>query len=243
MYDDLAEWFPLLTPPEEYAEEAAWCVRALRGVARGPVGTVLELGSGGGHMASHYAPEFEAVTLVDLSERMLAASGALNPRCEHLPGDMRSLRLRRRFDAVILHDAVMYMTTEEELRRAVETVFAHCRPGGAAIVAPDCVTESFRPGTSHGGHDEGDRGMRYLEWVHDPDPGDTTYLCDFAFLLAEGGRPPRVFQDRHVMGLFPRATWLRLLGETGFRVVDPSDPSPSGPGGSLEDVFLCTRPE
>src|SRR3972149_1508073 len=60
--------------------------------------TVLELGSGGGNNASHMKAHFK-LTLVDRSPAMLAVSRALNPECEHLEGDMRTLRLGRGFDA------------------------------------------------------------------------------------------------------------------------------------------------
>lgn len=84
---------------------------------------------------------------------MLAVSAALNPDCEHRQGDMRTVRIGRTFDAVFVHDAVMYMTTERDLRAAIETAFVHCRPGGAALFAPDCVCETFVSETEHGGHD------------------------------------------------------------------------------------------
>ena len=58
---------------------------------------------------------------------------------EHLQGDMRTLRLGRQFDAVFVHDAIEYMTTEDELRQAVATVYAHCRPGGVAVLVPDHI--------------------------------------------------------------------------------------------------------
>jgi len=41
---------------------------------------------------------------------MLALSMTVNPECEHIEGDMRTLRLGHTFDAVFLHDAVMYLT-------------------------------------------------------------------------------------------------------------------------------------
>src|SRR5262245_2014986 len=50
MYTDLARWWPLISPPEDYAEEAAEAARHLRAAAI-PVREVLELGSGGGHNA------------------------------------------------------------------------------------------------------------------------------------------------------------------------------------------------
>jgi hypothetical protein len=109
----------------------------------------------------------------------------------------------------------MYLTTESDLREAIETAFVHCRPSGAALFAPDCVRETFRPYTDHGGHDVDNRGMRYLEWTWDPDPSDSTYVCDFAYMLREGGGV-RVEHDQHVFGLFARQQWLDLIKEVGF---------------------------
>ncbi len=215
MYGELAGWFHLLTAPEEYGDEAAFILGLLRRHVDGPLETLLELGSGGGNTASHLRAHLR-LTLTDLAPAMLDLSRTLNPGCEHLLGDMRTIRLDRVFDAVLIHDAVMYMTGEADLRAALETAFVHLRPGGAAVIAPDCVRETFRQTTDHGGHDGPGRSLRYLEWSYDPDPADTTFLTDFAILLREGTDDVRVQFDRHVEGLFPRATWLELLCAVGF---------------------------
>jgi SAM-dependent methyltransferase len=215
LYADLAGWFHLLTAPAEYEEEAGFYTRVLKGSGDPPPRTVLELGSGGGNNASHMKAHFE-LTLVDLSPSMLEVSRSINPELEHLVGDMRDVRLGREFDAVFVHDAVAYITREEDLRASMETAFVHSRPGGVALFVPDHVTESYREETSHGGHDGPDgRALRYLEWTWDPDPSDTTYLADFAYLLREGDRV-WVEQDRHLCGLFPRQTWLDLMEDVGF---------------------------
>jgi hypothetical protein len=216
LYQDLAEWWPLISPPEEYAEEAAFAGQLLCRAAR-PVREVLELGSGGGHCASHLTPGF-TMTLVDASDSMLAVSRRLNPGCEHVRADMRTVRLDRGFDAVFVHDAVDYMTTEADLRLVVETAFAHCRPGGITVFVPDHITENFEAGTGYGGIDGPDgRGARYLDWAYDPDPGDTWTLTQYAFLLRNGSGEVHVVHETHRLGLFGRATWLRLLRETGFQ--------------------------
>ncbi len=63
---------------------------------------------------------------------------------------MRTVRIGRAFDAVFIHDAVMYMSSERELRAALATVAAHLAPGGVALVAPDATAETFREATEHG---------------------------------------------------------------------------------------------
>jgi len=215
LYTELANWFHALTAPEDYAEEAEVYRRLLVENGRGEVRSVLELGSGGGNNASHMKRWFD-LTLVDPAPGMLNVSRELNPECEHIEGDMRDVRLGRTFDAVFIHDAIVYMTSEDDLRRTFETAYVHLRPGGVALFVPDATRETFSEATYHGGHDRGDRSLRYLEWRHDPDPTDSTYLMEFVYLLGERKGPSRVVQDLHVCGLFPRRTWLRLLGEAGF---------------------------
>jgi SAM-dependent methyltransferase len=239
LYRELALWWPLLSPPEEYREEATFYRELLEAACTTKPQTLLELGSGGGSNASHLKRRF-TLTLVDRSEEMLAVSAALNPECEHVQGDMREVRLGRSFDAVFLHDALCYLTDEPSLAAAIETAFVHCAPGGAALFVPDYVRERFVETTDCGGRDGPERGLRYLEWVWDPDPGDTQYLVDFAYLLREPDGSVRVEQDRHVEGIFPRATWLRLLAEAGFEPRTlPWEIPEAGPGA---EVFVGVRP-
>lgn len=215
LYHDLAGWWPLISPLEDYAEEAAFAGSVLTSAAA-PVRDVLELGSGGGHNAVHLKARFE-LTLVDLSEDMLAVSRRLNPECDHRVGDMRTVRLGRTYDAVFVHDAVEYMTDEPDLRRAVETAFVHCRPGGAALFIPDHTAETFGAGTEHGGVDGADgRGARYLAWSWDPDPEDSWIVTAYAFLLRDANGSVRAVHETHRTGLHSRGTWLRLLSEAGF---------------------------
>jgi SAM-dependent methyltransferase len=166
-YSDLATWWPLISPWEEYAEEAAQVAGVLR-ASVAPVRDVLELGSGGGHNAAHLKRHF-TMTLTDLSEEMLEISRRLNPECEHHQGDMRDVRLGRDFDAVFVHDAIDYMTSEVDLRRAVDTTYAHCRAGGIVVLVPDATADTFQDAVDHGGSDGDDgRGVRHLQWAWDP---------------------------------------------------------------------------
>ena len=240
LYSRLAEWFHLLTRPEDYAEEAEFYRRAIVSAATKPPRTLLELGSGGGNNTSHMKAHFQ-LTLVDISPNMLSMSRSINPECEHLLGDMRTVRLDRVFDAIFIHDAICYLTTLGDLAQAIETAWIHCRPGGVALFAPDFTRETFRPGTSHGGHDATTRGMRYLEWTWDPDPSDTTYVVDFAYLLRDATGEVRVESDRHQLGLFRRSEWLETIRQAGFEPSAMAFEHSEIEAGTTE-LFLGVRP-
>ena len=233
LYGELAEWWPVFSDPKEYRREAAHIVRILRKSTRPAPRTVLELGSGGGNSAFHLKAHF-AMTLVDRSPQMLKVSRKLNPECEHIKGDIRTLRLGRTFDVVFAHDAICHMTTARDLRAVMQTAYEHCRPGGVALFVPDFVRETFLAGTDQGGTDSPRRRLRFLQWIFDPDPNDTTYLVDFAILLRNRKGEARVVHDRHVLGLFPRAQWLRLFREVGFKAVVFQD-------GEVRDLFVGRR--
>jgi SAM-dependent methyltransferase len=242
LYDELASWWQLMSAPEDYEEEARLYAEVLLTIADSPIETMLELGSGGGNNASHLKRSFK-MTLVEPSEGMLEVSRGLNPELEHYKGDMRTVRLNRQFDSVFIHDAICYMTSKVDLSAALETAYIHLRPGGVVLFAPDHVRENFSPDTDHGGHDAPDgRGLRYLEWTWDPNPNDTTYTVDYAYLVRDADGSVRAEHDRHIEGLFSRDEWLDWIAEVGFEAaravtINHSELDP----GSYE-VFVARRP-
>jgi SAM-dependent methyltransferase len=235
LYNDLANWWPLLSPSEEYADEAAFFGQMLANAELPPKPSLLELGCGGGSNAFYLKKMFADVTLTDISPQMLEVSRGLNPECEHQQADMRTVRLERVFDVVFIHDAIDYMFTSAYLRQALETAFVHCKPGGLALFVPDDVRETFQPSTDHGGNDGQSRSLRYLEWTYDPDDTDTEYTTEYVYLLRTANAPTQVEHDVHTCGLFPRAEWLGLLQDVGFQpeiIRDEYD----------RDLFLARRP-
>jgi SAM-dependent methyltransferase len=216
-YSELADLWPLISPVEEYADEAGWIAKEI--AARAPSArTLLELGSGGGHVASYLETRF-SLTLTDLSAEMLAVSKGLNPECDHAVGDMRTLALGRTFDVVLAHDAIDYMTTEADLEAAVATAARHLTPGGLAVFLPDHVTERYEPGTECGGCDAPDgSGVRYLEWTEAVAPGSTTGTTHYSFLVRDPGGSVRSLYEAHPFGLFQEATWVSVFERRGFEV-------------------------
>lgn len=219
LYNDLAWLFPIITPVEHYVEEAAEFVQAIQRHAQRPVRTLLNLGTGAGHN-DHYLRHYFQVTGLDLSRPMLALAQRLNPDVEYLVGDMRSVELQRKFDAVMLADAASYLLSEADLRAAFQTAFRHLEPGGVFCTYAEETLERFEQnGTYTSTHRTDELEVALVENYYDPDPQDTVFEMTFLFLIREQGQL-RIEVDQHEAGLFPLQTWRRFLAETGFQVYE-----------------------
>ena len=256
LYHELAWLWPIISPPEEYTVEAAQWLEIIRrrldedadtdadtGRDRdagggGALPTLLDLGCGGGHMLSHLAPHF-ITEAVDLSPQMLELSRRLNPQTWHHQGDLRSIRLGRDFDVVAIHDAVNYMLTEADLAAAIATATAHLNPGGLLLLAPDWLRDNFAgPRVIDWTRQNRELDVTFIEYIADPDPSDTTVESVFLFIINRDGRIV-VEQDRHISGLFPEATWRRLLAAAGFATELVATEGYAG--GFGETLFVCRR--
>jgi SAM-dependent methyltransferase len=240
LYGDLAWLWPVMSPPAHYRDEAAIYARLARAHARRPIGSVLHLGCGGGHI-DHWLRSDFAVTGLDISPAMLANARALNPDVRYVEGDMRTARLGQHFDAVLLFDSNCYMLSEAELGAAFATAYAHLEPGGVFVTYAELLAETFHDDdvrmtteTSNG------TTLTYVEYTFDPDPTDSQVETHYVYLIRHGATL-RVEHDRHANGLFPKATWLDRLRAAGFEAAEITEPL--WPEGFDDPVmFVAVRP-
>ena len=100
------------------------------------------------------------------------------------------------------------------------------------LTSPDHFRETFREcRVESTTRSDGDTRLTFIEFVHDPDPEDTA-VDAIPIHMIRKREALNVEQDRHVMGLFPRETWVRLLEEAGSAVeehpCESADPCSQG---------------
>jgi ubiquinone/menaquinone biosynthesis C-methylase UbiE len=132
-YNDLAWTEDWLADPAEYEHEVMLYVDLIKRTAVEPPNTLLHLGSGAGGHDVIFKRHF-AVTGVDLSLGMLNKARIIHPDIEYIEGDMRTLRLNRLFDAVVIPDSIDYMASQEDLQQAIQTAVMHLKTGGVLLV-------------------------------------------------------------------------------------------------------------
>ncbi|GAB6126611.1 class I SAM-dependent DNA methyltransferase [Humidesulfovibrio idahonensis] len=135
IFQDYARYYDLLYRDKDYQGEARY-VHGLIQAQHPGAQTLLDLGCGTGGHAFPLAELGYAVTGVDLSEVSLGLAKAKlaarkDARVEFLHGDIRTLRLGRRYDVVAaLFHVLSYQTSAEDLRQTLATAREHLAPGG-----------------------------------------------------------------------------------------------------------------
>lgn len=241
LYHDLTDLWRFVSPPENYAEEVSTFLTRFRrhGVPDG--GTVLHLGSGGGSIDWHLKRTYR-VTGVDVAPAMLEYAARLNPEVEYAAGDIRAVRLGRTFDAVLLHDAISYMTTAEDLARAYRTAAEHLEPGGVMVTLPEelphrVVHDAAEAET----HRDGETTVTVVTTTFDEDPADHRLETVFLFLIRQGAAL-RVEVDRHVTGVFTLDEFTAAMRAAGFDAhVEPWELTDWTPGLEMPLITAVKR--
>jgi len=220
----------------EYAHYCQHVIDLIRQRTKRPAITLLVIGCGGGKNVLNLKSQFK-VTGVDLSSAMLAQAKELNPECTFIQGDMRTFRLDRTFDAILMDDAISHMNCLADFTAAFRTASAHLNPGGILVATPDVTIETFRqnrtcstPATRDG------FDVVFVENVYDPDPTDEQYETTILYLIRDHGRL-RIETDHWTMGIFSLDTWRRVLRGTGFDVQEDR----YNAGEDEYTVFVCIK--
>ncbi|MGW5051346.1 class I SAM-dependent DNA methyltransferase [Actinokineospora sp. NPDC004072] len=145
---ELSEVYDLvyLGRARDYAAEAITVAKAVR-AARPDAASLLDVACGTGEHLATFQAEFERVEGVELSAQMCDRARAKLPDVPIHLGDMRDFAIDGRFDAVCcLFSSTSYMTSTDELDKAVANMAGHLTPGGVLLVDPWYFPETYIDG-------------------------------------------------------------------------------------------------
>jgi hypothetical protein len=142
---------------------------------------------------------------------MLTKARIAHPDIEYLEGDMRTLRLNRRFDAVVIPDSIDYMASPDDLWQAIQTAVTHLKSNGVLLVVAK-TEETFQNNNfAYTGEKDGVH-VTLLENNYINPFLPNTYEATFVYLIRQQGELT-IHTDRHVLGLFSLATWEKMFND------------------------------
>ncbi len=242
-YEELAWTDFILSSPEEAAEEVSYYCSLIERYALIPVGTLLHLGSGAGLFDYTFKQHYQ-VTGVDISSGMLTEAEKLNPEVCYIQGDMRTADLGRTFDAVVIPDSIAYMTSVEDLEKALNTAAAHVKPGGVLLICAS-TKEEFRENNFVYTGAKDHTHLTLFENNYIPHDAVNTYEAALVYLIRINGEL-EIVTDVHKAGVFPQAVWYSRIEQAGFTAqehrLDHAYDAYLDAGGSYPiTVFICRK--
>ena len=215
LYGELSYLIGLLSTPSEYLEEAACWQTLINEFAPNKSLDILEFGVGGGFNLSHIKKD-HTVSAVDLSHEMLDVCKALNPSVELFLGDMRNIKIDKLFDVVLIHDALSYLLTKEDILTTFNNAHTHLKENGVLIISPEFFKETFtQPIVYSKTSTKNGIELTYFEYGFDPDTTDTTFEMIITYYIRRNGRL-EIEHDRHTLGIFKKYDWFDFLKSSGF---------------------------
>lgn len=241
MYSSLSYLWPFLNPLEEFSKEAERINQIIHPfVQSGTRPAMLEFGSGGGRLLSHFTRNFETHG-VDLSTDMIKQSKVLNPSTIHTVGDMRSIDLGKAFDVILIGDSIGYAVSEEDLISTIGNCAKHLQSGGVLILAPDWTAETFRGNNlwsckvnTH----SSEVSLVEYQWQPDNAPGEIHSL--FVFMVS-GKEDTMVDVDHHRFGLHSNSVWKAAIDSA--QLVGHPVHFLNNESGLSSLAFICTLQE
>jgi len=225
LYSTLAPYYSILNPHGIYDAEV-WHYLSVIQERTDKLHRIIEFGCGVGAMAESLPSNLE-VTLVDISEEMLQESRKRNPHKEHICCDIRHISLsnvKKKADAILLHDAVMYLTTEDDLYQTFVSAKNCLREEGILLIVPDVYLENFEEHFLAGGEDgfidSIPVSVRLTEWHWRSSEQRNRIFVEFSMLVRHGEQDVQNIHETHTLGLFSREQYAHNLQKAGFTHIE-----------------------
>lgn len=249
-----AHQYDALYGEKDYSAECDAIESLFRRHGSGPIHTILDLGCGTGTHALLLAERGYAVTGIDRSPAMLglarakAMNGAARPGVvapDFLEGDIRTLKLGRTFDAVVMLFAVLgYQTSDADVTATMRTVAAHLRPGGLFVCDVWFGPAVLAIGTSDR-HKVIEEPQATLHRTSSGRIDEASHTCrvDFKTWRAADGRITDESAEQHTMRFFFRPELDQFFREAKLDVlaVCPFDDLGGSPSPESWNIWICGR--
>ena len=210
-YNALAWTESIISSPKKYREESELFCKTIINSSKTKPKTLLHLGCGAGIYDYTFKKHFK-VTGIDISKKMLKLARQINPGIKYIEGDMRKIKLKSQFDAVIIPDSIGYMTTIKDLRKAINTAYWHLNTGGILMIVAH-IRDNFKENNFI--YTGSKKDIKITIFENNYITNKQNYEATIIYLIRRKNKL-KIYTDKHTIGLFNLDTWNKLLKERGF---------------------------
>lgn len=151
-----------------------------------------------------------------MSEGMLELARNTNPEITYIKGDMRTIRLKEKFDVVIIPDSIMYMTSIAALKETIGNAVLHMKPDGVLLVV-NPIKEEFKANNFVYTGEKDDVHVTVFE--NNYVVSESTYEAVMIYLIRQNGIL-NVYHEVHTLGLFSNEVWEEIFEENHLKITE-----------------------
>jgi SAM-dependent methyltransferase len=228
-FDSYSKYYDLFYKDKDYEGESEYIHQLIQKYVPGSK-SILDLGCGTGAHALFLAKKGYQVYGVDRSKTMLAKArerlrdldSMIGKRLSFSIGDVRSIRLGRKFDVVIsLFHVMSYQTTNDDLRKAFATARVHLKNRGLFVFdcwyGPGVLTD--RPAVRIKRYED---GSAEVTRVAEPQMHANSNTVDVIYhIFAKGKRKSDIeeIKEVHSVRYLFEPEIVLLLNEAGLKLI------------------------
>jgi SAM-dependent methyltransferase len=242
IFDEYAAWYNAFNSGKDYPAETRYVLERIRPWSPVPAHW-LDVGCGTGqHVAFLHAQGIDAEGL-DASPSMVAQARLAHPGLRFHLGNAQDFQLPARWDVIsMLFHVMSYLTSDEQIRGAIDRIGAHLNPEGIFVfdywhtagVLNDPPAARVR---------ESRIGGRRMYRISHPSENREERRVDIRFEFRwDAPNGPCVHEEHHSMRHFAPAELAGFLARSGFEVVSNQGwMKRSEPGAGDWYGLICAR--
>lgn len=135
VFQEYSKYYNLLYKDKDYKAESEYIDSLIKKYSISPLHSIMNLGCGTGKHDWFLSQKGYEMTGVDMSSQMLdiARKGEI-PNSTFIEGDIRTIRLDKKFDVILsLFHVMSYQSTDKDVYDALHAVKHHLKKGGLFI--------------------------------------------------------------------------------------------------------------
>lgn len=183
--------------------------------------SVLEIGCGSGNLAPYFLKEGYNYIGSDLFQEMLNVAKEVEPKAQFIQADMRDLKFRKKFDAVIISGrSFTYLTTNEDVQNTLKSIYKILNKGGILIFDNFNAEKMISMKKKQFEQTSEYNGKKYRRVsIKTPNLKDGwTENWDATYYIEEKGKKTQVIKDKTILRSFTKDELKLFLNLYNFEI-------------------------
>jgi len=220
IYNELVKYYLFISQVDLYkktghAREAAIIKKFIKKYKKSKGKDLLIVASGLGLHDKFLKKDFDIIG-VDKNDGMLRISRKINPDIKYKKADMKTFKIKKKFDVVMCMDALTHLLTYKNLEIVLKNFSRHLKRGGVLLFSFDPVKKSFEEMRTKK-YLKGNTEVTFIEVNHRRNKKDNKFDSCFILVVKQKGKKMKIYFDYHMGGLFEVSKIKKIMSKLGFK--------------------------